>query len=125
MKKRKIWSWAWKIGGTLLIAFIIGCDLLIDSVVQPASINGGTVLNVQVNAHMNTNADQTSAVVFGILVPKLWNASANTTVTFTSDITSGQQPMTLIPPGTPAPNGNGLSWQDDLMGTIGHAGNLI
>jgi hypothetical protein len=33
--------------------------------------------------------------------------------------------MTLIPTGTPAPTGNGLSWQTDMLNTIGSAGNLI
>lgn len=104
---------------------IIACSITIKSVTQPATVTGGTPLTVTVNATISADVAQTSALVVGVLVPKLWNAGPNTTMTFTSDITSGPQAMTLIPTGTAAPNGNGLSWQDDLMATIGHAGNLI
>ena len=122
--RSKTWTWVWKITGTVIVAIIIGCSLTINSVNQPATVNGGTPLAITVNGTIVTNNPQTSALVIGVLVPKIWNASTNTTMTFTSDITTGPQPMTLIPLGTPSPYGNGLSWQDDLMGTAGHAGNL-
>lgn len=123
--RRKTWSWVWKITGTVIVLIVIGCSLTINSVVQPASVNGGTILPITLNATIVMNNPQTSTFVVGILVPKIWNASSNTTMSFTSDITTGPQPMSLIPAGTPSPNGNGLGWQDDLMGTIGHAGNLV
>lgn len=123
--KNKTWSWVWKITGTVIVLVVIGCSLTINSVNQPASVTGGTPLAITLNTTIVTNNPQTSALVIGVLVPKVWNASSNTTMTFTSDITSGPQAMTLIPPGTPSPYGNGLGWQDDLMATIGHAGNLI
>jgi hypothetical protein len=110
---------------TVIIGIVIGCSLTINSVTQPASVAGGATLPITLNASIVANATQTSALVIGVLVPTLWNASANTTMTFTSDITTGAQPMTLIPAGTPSPNGGGLSWQTDLLNTIGHAGNLI
>jgi hypothetical protein len=123
--RRKTWSWVWKITCAIVVLIVIGCSFTIDSVVQPASVTGGTVLPITLNATIKTNASQTSTLVIGILVPKVWNASGNTTMSFTSTVTTGPQPMTLIPPGTPSPNGNGLGWQDDLMGTVGHAGNLV
>jgi Domain of unknown function (DUF4961) len=122
---RKAWTLLWKIALTVSIGIVVGCYLTINSVTQPASVSGGSILPITLNTTISTNNPQTSALVIGVLVPTLWNASANTTMTFTSDITTGPQPMTLIPPGTPSPNGGGLSWQTDLLNTIGHAGNLI
>lgn len=125
LQRSKTWGWMWKITATALIMVIAGCYLLINSASQPATVTGGSTMNVTLQCQIFVNSHQTSAFVVGILVPKVWNASSNTTVSFTSDNTSGPQPMTLMPPGTPDPTGNGLSWQDDLMATIGHAANLI
>ncbi len=122
---KKSWSWIWKIAGTLIIIVIIACNLTISSVDQPLTAAGGSVVPITLNCSIMSNNPQTSALVVGILVPKIWNASSNTTVTFTADQTTGPQPMSLIPPNTPSPYGNGLSWQDDMMATIGHANNLI
>jgi hypothetical protein len=123
--RSKTWGWTWKITATVLIAVIVACNLTINSVDQPASVTGGTTMTVKLTCNIFVNSHQTSAFVVGMLVPKVWNASANTTMSFTSDNTTGTQAMTLMPLGTPDPTGNGLSWQDDLMQTIGHAGNLI
>lgn len=122
---KKSWGRIWKIVGTVIIIVIISCNLTISSVDQPASAAGGSVVAIQLNCTITTNNPQTSALVVGILVPKIWNASSNTTVSFSADQTTGPQPMSIIPPNTPSPYGNGLSWQDDLMATVGHAGNLI
>ena len=122
---KKSWGWIWKITGTAIIILIIACNLTISSVNQPASAPGGSVVPITLNCSIMSNVTQASALVVGILVPKIWNASSNTTVTFTADQTTGPQPMSLIPPNTPSPYGNGLSWQDDMMATVGHAGNLI
>ena len=122
---KKSWSWIWKVAGTVIIIVIISCNLNITSVSQPATAPGGSTVPIQLTCNLFTQAAQTSALVVGILVPKVWNAAANTTVTFTSDQTTGPQPMTVIPPNTPSPYGGGLSWQDDMMATIGHANNLI
>ena len=129
MKKLKIskksWSWIWKITGTVIIIVIISCNLTILSVDQPASAPGGSIVPITLHCTITSNNPQTSAFVVGMLVPKIWNAAANATVTFTADQTTGDQPMTVIPPNTPDPFGNGLSWQDDMMATLGHANNLI
>jgi len=123
--RSKAWGWTWKIAATVLIVVIVACNLTINSVDQPSSVTGGTTMTVKLTCNIYVNSHQTSAFVVGVLVPKVWNASANMNMSFTSDNTSGPQAMTLMPVGTPDPTGNGLSWQDDLMQTIGHAGNLI
>lgn len=125
VNRRKTWGWVWKITAAMIIMVVVGCYLTIESVVQPATVQGGTTMTVTLNCQIQTNNPQTSAFIVGVLVPKIWNASANATVSFTSDQTTGPQAMSLIPPGTPSPNGNGIGWQDDLANTCGHAGNLI
>jgi len=116
---KKRFGYIWKITGTVIIIIIVSCSVTINSVNQPATINGGEVLPITLNAVISTNASQTSNLIVGVLVPKVWNASTNATVTFNSDITSGSQPMTVIPASTPSPNGNGLNWPTDLPNTSG------
>jgi len=118
-------SYYWKAPVIILLLIIASCSIKIDSVVQPGSVNGGDILPVTLNVTIQTNAAQTSKFMVAVLVPKVWKASQNTTITFTSDITSGDQPMTLIPAGTPAPNGNGLDWPTYLVNKIGNGGNLL
>jgi hypothetical protein len=123
--KKNFWNWAWKITGALLLLIIVSCTMTIDSVVQPSSINGGDILPVTLNVTITTNTSQTSNFMVAVLVPKVWHAAQNATITFTSDITSGDQPMTVIPAGTPAPNGGGLDWPTYLVNKIGNGGNLL
>jgi hypothetical protein len=125
LTRGRLWSWAWKFTGALLLLIIASCSLSIDSVVQPASVNGGDILPVTLNTTIVTNSSQTSNFMVAILVPKVWKAAQNTTITFTSDITSGPQPMTLIPAGTPAPQGGGLDWPTLLATKLGNGGNLL
>lgn len=109
----------------LFILFMVSCSMTIDSVVQPGSVQGGQILPVTLNVTITTNQSQTSKFMVAVLVPKVWNATKNTAVTFTSDITSGDQPMSVIPAGTPAPQGGGLDWPTLLANKIGNGGNLI
>jgi hypothetical protein len=115
----------WKIIGGLLLLIIVSCSMTIDSVVQPASVNGGDNLPVTLNVTIVTNQAQTSNFMVAVLVPKVWKARQNTSITFTSDISSGPQPMTVIPVGTAAPQGGGADWPTLLLNKIGNGGNLI
>lgn len=115
----------WKIIGGLLLLIIVSCSMTIDSVVQPASVNGGDNLPVTLNVTIKTNSAQTSNFMVAVLVPKVWKARQNATITFTSDISSGSQPMTVIPVGTAAPQGGGVDWPTLLLNKIGNGGNLI
>ena len=122
---KKRFGYIWKIAGTVIILIIVSCSVTISSLVQPATVNGGDILPVTINGSVYSQNAQASNLMVAILVPKLWNAAANTTMTFTSQLTAGEQPMSAIPAGTPSPGGGGLDWPTDLMNTIGHAGNLI
>lgn len=124
-KKRKLGGLVWKVVAGLLIIIIVSCSISIDSLTQPSSVNGGDILPVTLTVTIGTNADQTSNFVVGILVPKVWKAAQNATITFTSDITTGNQGMTLIPAGTPEPKGSGRDWPTLIANTAGNGGNLL
>ena len=124
-KRKKRWSYIWKIAGTVAVIVIVACSVTVNSVDQPASVNAGQPLNITLNATIVSNNPQTSNLIIGVLVPKVWNASANMTMTFSSTISSGNQPMSVIPSTTPSTGGNGLNWPTDMLNTLGHAGNLI
>jgi len=124
-KLRRIAGVAWKVVGGLLLLVLVGCSMTIDSIVQPSSINAGDLLPVTLNVTITTNTSQTQNFMVAVLVPKVWKAAQNAIITFTSDITSGDQGMTVIPAGTAAPNGGGLDWPTYLAGKIGNGGNLL
>ncbi|HEV7330464.1 MAG TPA: DUF4961 domain-containing protein [Flavisolibacter sp.] len=107
------------------IVFLISCSMTIDSVDQPMSVKGGEILPVTLNVTIETNQEQTSKFMVAVLVPKVWNARKNTTITFTSDITSGDQTMSVIPEGTPEPKGSGMDWPTLISTKVGNGGNLI
>jgi hypothetical protein len=115
----------WKIIGGLLLLIIAACSITIDNVAIPASVSGGSVLPITLNVTITTNQTQTSNFMVAVLVPKVWKTAQNATITFTSDITSGDQAMTLIPAGTPAPQGGGMDWPTLLATKIGNGGNLL
>jgi hypothetical protein len=118
-------SLIWKIVGGLLVLIIASCSITIDNVTIPGSINGGDILPVTLNVTITTNQTQTSNFMVAVLVPKVWKVTQNGTVTFTSDISSGDQAMTVIPAGTPAPQGGGMDWPTLLATKIGNGGNLL
>jgi hypothetical protein len=124
-KSKKFLNYLVRALATMIVVIIISCSMSIESVVQPSSVNGGEVLPVTLNVKVETNTSQTSKLMVAVLVPKLWHVAQNTQITFTSDITTGAQQMTVIPAGTPAPNGNGLDWPAYLAAKIGNGGNLV
>lgn len=121
-KYKKHW---WKIAAAIVVIAVASCSTTIDSIDQPASINGGETLPVTLNVKIVADVAQTSKLMVGMLVPKVWKVSGNTSITFTSDITTGPQKMTLIPAGEAAPQGNGLDWPTLLATRIGNGGNLL
>jgi hypothetical protein len=124
-KTKKAQNYLVRILATLIVMIIISCSMTIDSIVQPSSVNGGEVLPVTLNVKVETNSGQTSKLMIAVLVPKIWKIAQKGTATFTSDISTGVQQMTVIPAGTPAPNANGLDWPTNLATKIGSGGNLI
>lgn len=123
--KQKRGKLFWTCFAFMLILVIAGCSISIDSIVQASSANAGEILPVKLNVTITTNQAQTSKFIVGFLAPKGWSSGQNTTVTFTSDITTGDQTMSLIPAGTPEPKGSGLDWPTLSRNKLGIGGNLI
>jgi len=124
-KIKKFENYLVRIVATLIVVIIISCSMTIDSIVQQDSINGGEVLPVTLNVKVKTDVDRTAKLMIAVLVPKLWKVAQKGTATFISDFSTGVQQMSVIPAGTPAPNGNGLDWPTNLANKIGNGGNLI
>ncbi|MEO5889950.1 MAG: DUF4961 domain-containing protein [Ferruginibacter sp.] len=124
-KIKKLKNYLVRIVATLVVVIIISCSMTIDTVVQQGSINGGEVLPVTLNVKIKTDAERTAKLMIAVLVPKLWKVAQKGTATFVSGFTTGVQQMSIIPAGTPAPNGNGLDWPTYLSNKIGNGGNLI
>lgn len=116
----------WVLSFLVLITFLVGCSITIDSIDQPDSVNGGDTLHVTLHVTIKTNASRDNAqFMVAVLVPQLWDVRDNGKITFTSNISSGVQNMTVIPVGTAAPKANGLDWPTLLANQIGNGGNLL
>lgn len=115
----------WKVPGIILILTIVACSIKIDTVDMPSSVNGGDIVPVHLVVKISTNDTRTARFMVAVLVPKVWKIAQNAVITFTSEISTGDQPMTVIPSGTPAPGGNGLDWPLYLLQTVGNGGNLL
>jgi hypothetical protein len=123
-KFKNSYRYLWKILAVVVVIVIASCSITIDSVDQPSSINGGQTLSVTLNCTVKTNSTGSDVLMVAVLVPKVWNVSKNGTISFTSDITTGSQAMTVIPAGTAAPQAGGLDWPTLLANKIGNGGNL-
>ena len=115
----------WKIVAAMVVIIIASCSVTITGVDQPGSIQGGQILPITMHVKMSINQASTRRFMVAVLVPKAWNMSKNSTITFTSDLTTGTQSMSVIPAGTAAPQGGGLDWPTLLSNKIGNGGNLL
>ncbi|MBS1605319.1 MAG: DUF4961 domain-containing protein [Bacteroidetes bacterium] len=105
-----------------LLSLLAGC-ITIDRVDQPSTARAGQTITITVQLEIRQSKDNPAdRIYFGFLVPRDWNASANTTVTFSSDRGGGK--MTLVPPGTTAMKGNS-EWPALLQGRFGIGANLV
>jgi hypothetical protein len=97
----------------LLLSFVSpGCKF-IDNVVQPISAKAGETITIMVNATIpQTKTSPANRIIFAYLVPRDWNAAANSVITYTSGRGNGK--MTLMPPGKPA-TGFDRDWPGILM----------
>ncbi|WP_158639621.1 DUF4961 domain-containing protein [Arachidicoccus ginsenosidivorans] len=118
----------WQAAGLLLLTtvVVISCSITIDSIDQADSVQGGDTLSSTLHVTINTNDTRNNAkFMVALLVPKVWNASSNTKITFTSSITTGTQTMSAIPAGTAAPQAGGKDWPTLIADNIGNGGNLL
>ena len=72
--------------GPLVFLFVTACFEII-GVDQPASVKAGETMTVTVNAAFDPEGSGVTfkTIIFGMLVPKSWDAPNNTSVRFDSD----------------------------------------
>lgn len=122
----------WKLCALLVMGIAVAaCYIQIQSIDQPATATVGQTITIKLTDSINTNiggSGQTvAAYVLGVLLPKGWNGAANTTVTYTGDLGSGN--MSLMPSSTIEPGsahaGTNLNWSGSMMKMFGIRKNLV
>lgn len=110
----------------ILVFFLLTQCLFLDSVDYEPSVNAGDIATFTMNIRVEPLASSNDTrLVIGYLVPKSWNAAANTVATYTSNIDEGVKTMSLIPEGNLPNNGNGLTWQAGLKNKYGVGPNVL
>lgn len=122
----------WKLCALFVMGIAVAaCYIQIQNIDQPATATVGQTITIKLTDSINTNiggSGQTvAAYVLGILLPKGWNGAANTTVTYTGDLGSGNMglmPSSTIEPGSANANTN-LNWPASMMKMFGIRKNLV
>ena len=124
----------WKLCALALLGIAVGaCYIRVQNIDQPATATVGQTITIQLTDTVQTNIGSNScggcvvaAYVLGILMPTGWNAAANTTVTYTSQLGNGN--MALMPASTLEPSnsvGSNLTWTQALTKKYGIGNNLV
>lgn len=131
IKKNRI-VWAGSL--FLMVLVVFGCVYL-DSVnvnqgTEEAPIywtKAGEVATFTVKAHIDAAEDQTRKFLVAILVPKSWNARANTTITYTTTgKEDGVTPFPMSPVDTKlVPKNSKTPWSELLMAEYGVGTNVL
>jgi len=79
-------------------------------------------MSVRVKPNENTAGEK---LIISILVPNSWDAEATTTVSYTSTIDEGTQPMSRVPLNTLPASGGGITWPEHLKNTFGTGPNVL
>ncbi len=106
----------------MLLCLLAGC-ITIDEVDQPSTAQPGQTITISVKMQIQQTKDNPKdRIYFGFLAPRDWHATANTTVTYTSDRGDGK--MSLVSPDTLAMRGN-TAWPALLHGRFGIGVNVL
>ena len=125
---------AWVSSLFLMALVVIGCVYLDDySVNQGTKENpiywtkAGEIATFTIDGHIESAQDQTRKFLVAILVPKSWNARANTTMTYTA---TGKEdgvtelPMSAVDPKL-VPKNSKVPWSELLMAEYGVGTNVL
>lgn len=114
----------WKYSLLLVLVLMLTQCIDIDGVDQPATLQSGDVLTATVHVHIKSAKDVTgSRLVVGFLAPKKWKASANVSMTYTSNFGNGG--MSPVPPGTKPAGSTGMDWPTTIRNKAGIGKNKI
>lgn len=119
--------WKFVIPITLVSLSIFFSCVYLDSVEYEPTVKAGEkatfTMKVRIEPAASVNDDR---LVVAFLVPKVWNATANTKVTFTSSLyPESVRTMSLIPAGTLPKNTGGLTWEAALRERFGFGPNVL
>jgi len=112
---------------TLVSLVIFFSCVYLDSVEYEPTVKAGEkavfTMKVRLEPAVNVNDDR---LVVAFLVPKIWNAAANTKVTVVTSLYPGSvRKMSLIPSGTLPKNAGGLTWEAALRERYGYGPNVL
>lgn len=118
-----------------LLAFLgllVSCKFTVESIKMPDTITAGST--IEINTRMScfhVQSDETSRLIFGMLVPSDWKAAERTTITISTEgRPEGQQgkpevvnaTMSPVDPSSVDPN-TGLPWASAFQSAYGSCGN--
>jgi hypothetical protein len=113
------------IGLLLALVMVVSCVFL-DGVEYESTLTAGEEATFKVNMHIEGWGTSGTRLIFSFLVPKSWNAAANTTVTFTETYHPGVlQTMSLIPAETAPFSKQGMTWATALKEEYGVGPNVL
>ena len=123
--KKRIWKQIIPVSIVSLLLFI-SCVFL-DSVDYEPTVKAGEKTTFTMKVHFEpAKSVSDDRLVIAFLVPKVWNASRNTTITYTSTLYPGSvRTMSLIPSGTLPASANGLTWEEALRKNFGFGPNVL
>lgn len=123
--KRRVWKLIIPTSIVSLLLFF-SCVFL-DSVNYEPTVKAGEKATFTMKVHFEPAKNVTDdRLVVAFLVPKVWNARKNTTITYTSTLYPGSvRTMSLVPTGTLPANGGGLTWEEALRKNFGYGPNVL
>ena len=110
----------------VLVAFLLVMCLDIDSIEYPETVvaNEEATFRMKVIVDAAENSNDVRLVI-GYLVPKSWNAKANTHVSYTSNVDEGVLTMSLVPETNLPKNGGGVTWSQGIKAKYGFGPNVL
>lgn len=110
---------------TLSIITFLSCVYL-DSVEYQNTLKAGENTTFTVNMRIDAAENRTARLIFSILVPKAWNAAANTTVTYTDTYDESLvKTLSIIPVEISPKNHQGMTWDAALKEKYGVGPNVL
>jgi hypothetical protein len=109
----------------LSIITFFSCVYL-DSVEYQSTLKAGENATFTVNVRIDAAENRTARLIFSILVPKGWNAAANTTVTYTDTYDEGVvKTLSIVPVEISPKNHSGMTWDAALKEKYGVGPNVL
>jgi hypothetical protein len=121
----------WKFCALFALAvFLVCCSIVISELDQPTTGIAGQVLPITAHCTVSTNIQNSPILanyIIGFLMPKGWDAGANTTVTYHSSLGDGtmqRMPASILEPESIG-NGTNLSYSAAMLKKFGIGQNLV